>query len=284
MMKKFREYVKEELLKEDLSGALVEPKSNASQEAKKLNLTYVGFGRYEDSTGQVSHVVQNDKLIPFQTAVKSQSYKTLSGDDFGEYAKNLQGDISSLHNELTNAYSPENYDNSELDAIKAYTDNQTTTTIYDISQKLASLPVGIPANKIQPEYDGDNRPEIIAALDSAIDKVKAPLDFTAYATLNGELDITLAKKLTMKSFTSATVDASVALQSGDPIMLQIRVSKGSNGVYADDYSSVPGEGEFIFKRGSVLEIVSGPHKIAGSHSESQDMNKAISLYICNLAK
>jgi hypothetical protein len=278
-MKKFREYVKE-----DLSGALVEPKSNASQEAKKLNLTYVGFGRYEDSTGQVTHIVQNDKLIPFQTAVKSKSYQTLSGDDFGEYAKNMEGIVSSIHNELTNAYSPENYDNSELDAIKSYTDNQTTTTMYDIADKLSSLPVGIPANKIQPEYDGDNRPEIIAALDSAIDKVKVPLDFTAYVTLTDTMDIRPSSKLTMKSFTSATIDLSVALQSGDPVMLQIQVSKGSKGIYADDYSSVPGEGEFLFSRGSVIEIVSGPHKMTGSHLVSQDMNKAISLFMCNLAK
>lgn len=278
-MKKFREYVKE-----DLSGALVEPTSNASQEAKKLNLTYVGFGRYEDSTGQVSHIVQNDKLIPFQSAVKSQSYKTLSNDDFGEYTKNMQGDVSNLHNELTNAYSPENYDNSELDAIKAYTDNQTTTTLYDINDKLATLPVGIPASKIQPEYDGDNRPEIIAALDSAIEKVKVPLNFTAYVTLSADFDITLSRKLTMKSFTSATIDPSIALQSGDPVLLQIQVKAGSRGIYADDYSSVPGEGEFLFSRGSVIEIISGPHKITGSHSVSQDMNKSISLFMCNLVK
>ena len=191
-MKKFGEFIRE-----DLTGALVEPQSNASAQAKKLGLTYVGFGRYEDQTGQVSHIVQDDKLIPFSKAIRSKSYKDFSSDDFGGYTKNMENDVSALHTSLTDAYSPENYDNAELDAIKAYTESE-----YDsINQKLASLPANISADQIQPEYDGDNRPELIAALDSALSKVGSPVDFIGYVGLGQDYDpfaLTSAQKFKFK--------------------------------------------------------------------------------------
>jgi hypothetical protein len=69
-MKKFKDF-----LSEDLSGALVEPQSNASKQAKQLGLTYVGFGRYEDpKTRQITHIVQNDRLVPFSKAVKTNTF------------------------------------------------------------------------------------------------------------------------------------------------------------------------------------------------------------------
>lgn len=280
-MKKFGEFVKE-----DLTGALVEPKSDASKEAKKLGLTYVGFGRYEDQTGQVSHVVQNDRLIPFSKAIKSKVYKDLSSDDFGDYTKNLQSDNAnngSLHDTLTSAYAPENYDNAELDAVKAYTD----TAYYDINQKLATLPTGIPADQIQPEYDGDNRPALIAALDSAVNKIGAPTDFIGYVGISPDYDLLSlqsAKKLRFKGFRSLSVDPGVVLQSGDPTILQIKVKAGNPGMYLDDYSTNPGEGEFLLPRGSSIKIISGPSKLSGSNAASQEMNKQVIVYNCELTK
>lgn len=277
-MKKFGQFVKE-----DLTGALVEPQSNASQKAKRLGLTYVGFGRYEDQTGQVTHVVQNDKLIPFSKAIRSKSYKDFSADDFGDYTKNMQNDVTQLQTDLTSAYAPENYDNIELDAIKAYTDN----AYYDINQKLASLPAGIPADQIQPEYDGDNRPKMIAALDSAVTKVGAPVDFIGYVGLGSDYDslaLQSAKKLKFKGFRSITIDPNVVLQSGDTTVLQIRVKAGSAGMYLDDYSSVPGEGEFLLPRASQIRIAAGPNKLSGSHAGLQDPNKQVIIYDCELVK
>lgn len=277
-MKKFGEFIRE-----DLTGALVEPQSNASQEAKKLGLTYVGFGRYEDQNGQVSHIVQNDKLIPFAKAIKSKSYKDFSADDYGDYTKNLQNDVSAIHTELTNAYTPENYDNAELDAVKAYTES----AYYDVNQKLTSLPTGIPADQIQPEYDGDNRPEIIAALDSALSKVASPIDFIGYVGLSQDyntLALQSAKKLKFKGFRSLSIDPNTVLQSGDPSVLQIRVKPGDKGMYLDDYSATPGEGEFLLPRGSAIKVVSGPNKLSGSHGATEDTNKQIVVFDCELTK
>jgi hypothetical protein len=276
-MKKFGQFVKEEL-----AGALVEPQSDASAQAKKLGLTYVGFGRYEDQTGQVSHIVQNDRLIPFAKAVRSKSFKDMSTDDFGEYTKNMKNDVDQIHSQLTDAYSPENYDNAELDAIKDF----TASEYYTVNDKLAGLPTGIPAEQIQPEYDGDTRPELVAALDSALSKVKAPIDFIGYVGLQDQdiFSMSGSKSVRFKGFRSITIDPNVVLQSGDPTVLQIKISAGDPGMYVDDYSSVPGEGEYLLPRGSEIKVISGPNKISGSHALSQDANKQIRIYNCVLVK
>lgn len=276
MIKKFGDY-----LKEDLTGALVEPKSNASAEAKRLGLKYVGFGRYEDQTGQISHIVQNDRLIPFSKAIRSKSFQDMSADDFGDYTNNMKPELQQLNGVLVNAYAPENYDDDELDAIKEF----TAGAYADINLKLSSLPSGIPAEQIQPEYAGDKRPEMIAALDSATSKVSAPMNFTTYVSLSSDFDITSLVPdgmIRLKGFRSSTVDPSMALQSGDPYMLQINVKKGSPGAYLDDYSSMPGEGEFLMPRDSVIKVVSGPSRLTGSYAVTQEASKQVTIFKCEV--
>jgi len=61
-MKNFHDF----LIQEDLAAALKdEPQGSTAQEAKRLGLTYIGFARYADKTGNVAYVVKNGKLIPF---------------------------------------------------------------------------------------------------------------------------------------------------------------------------------------------------------------------------
>ena len=49
-MKKFSAFLKEA------------QKSFAAQEAEKLNLTHVGYGKYADQTGKVTHMSKDGKL------------------------------------------------------------------------------------------------------------------------------------------------------------------------------------------------------------------------------
>jgi len=181
-MKKFNQY-----LYEDLNNALVEPSSNAAAEAKKLRLQYVGFGRYEDpNTQQISHVVQNDRLVPFNKAVKSNTFKQSSQDDYGNFVKQFAPDIEQNQAYMTDYYRPEYYDENELGAVEAY----TGTDFFDINNKLYDLPTGIRADQIQPEYDGDPIPAQVAALDSALNKMKTDHEFLSYVGLGTEYDIT----------------------------------------------------------------------------------------------
>jgi hypothetical protein len=54
-------------LSESLTNLLkAEPKTAAAQEAKKLGLKYMGFGRYADKTGKLAYMVVKDKLVPYK--------------------------------------------------------------------------------------------------------------------------------------------------------------------------------------------------------------------------
>lgn len=288
-MKKFNEFIVE-----DLGGALVEPQSASSQQAAKLGLVYVGFGRYEDpKTQQVTHIVQNDRLVPFNKAVKTNSFKKTSGDDFGEYNKNLKPDIENNHNTLAGHYVPENYDESELAAVESYTGED----YLDINDKLYSLPTGIPGNQIEAEYDGDELPGTIQALDSALNKVPAPQDFITYITLGDGYNIDdfgPGQTYRFKGYRSTTIDPNIALNFGSEsstasrrkqtVVLQVLVKKGSKGMYVDDYSSTPGEAEFLLPRGSSVKITGGPNKIVGSNGYTGNMNHQVIFFNAEIVK
>jgi hypothetical protein len=279
-MKKFRNF-----LSEDLYGALVEPQSKASQEASKLSLTYVGFGRYEDpNTQQITHIVQNDRLIPFAKATKTNTFSKQSGDDFGEYNKNLMPEIEQHNKDLSNAYLPETYSDQELDAIENY----SSLGYVDINDRLRSLPAGIPAEQIEPTYQGDPIPSQVAALDSALYKSVAPKDFITYAALSGAYSLDSFKSgqiLSFKGFRSTTLNPSVALNLSNSynqdsgrktsFLLQIHVKKGSNGMYVNEFSNQPGESEFLLPRNTAIRIIEGPSKLVGSNKYTDELNHEV---------
>lgn len=288
-MKKFSDY-----LKEDLGGALVEPQSASSQEAARLGLVYVGFGRYEDpKTQQITHIVQNDRLVPYKRAVKTNSFKNSNSDDFGTYAKDLKPEVEQHHADLINHYLPENYNDSELSAVESY----TSEDYLDINDKLRSLPAGIPADQIEPEYVGDNLPETIAFLDSALDRMKTPKQFLVYATLGEGYrieDLQLGQTFRFKGYRSTTLNPGIAINFGSnpeaaqnrkqTVVLQILVKEGSKGMYVDDYSSTPGEAEFLLPRGSSVKITNGPNKLVGSNGYTGELNRQIIYFNAELVK
>ena len=288
-MKNFSDF-----LLEDLGGALVEPQSVSSQQAKKLGLVYVGFGRYEDpKTQQITHIVQDDRLIPFNKAIKTNKFKQESADDYGRYINNLRPEIEENHSNLGVYYVPENYDESELAAIESYTGE----TYPAINEKLSSLPTGIPANQIQADTVDDQLPSIIGALDSALDKVPAPKDFLTYVSLNenyNPTDFIQGQTFRFKGFRSTSIDPGIAMnfsakadqqiRSRQTVMLQIFVKKGSKGMYVDDYSATPGEAEFLLPRGTAIKITGGPSKLVGSNKYSNEMNHEVVFFNAEIVR
>lgn len=281
-------------LSEDLGGALVEPQSVSSQQANKLGLVYVGFGRYQDpNTQQITHIVQNDRLVPFNKAIKTNKFKQENADDYGRYVGNLRPEVEQNHSDLGQYYVPENYDEIELSAIESYTGE----TYLDINEKLNSLPTGIPANQIQADYVEDELPSIIAALDSALDKVPAPKDFLTYVNLNenyNPADFSQGQTFRFKGFRSTSIDPGIAMNfstktnpatgSKRTVMLQIFVKKGTKGMYVDDYSATPGEAEFLLPRGSSIKLTGGPNKLVGSNKYSNDLNHEVVFFNAELVK
>jgi hypothetical protein len=288
-MKKFNQY-----LYEDLNAALAEPSSNAAAEARKLRLQYVGFGRYEDpNTQQISHVVQNDRLIPFNKAVKSNTFKASSQDDYGNFVKQFAPDIEQNQNYMVDFYRPEYYDENELSAIEAY----TGADFININDKLYNLPTGIRADQIQPEYDDDPIPSQVVALDSALNKKKTDHEFLSYVGLGTEYNITdfaPGSTFRFKGYRSTTINPNVALNYNSrvnktisrqqTVMLQIKVPKGSKGMFVEDFSANPGESEFLLPRGSKVKVVSGPNKLVGSNAYTGSSGLEVLYFDCVLVK
>ena len=284
-----------EFIKEDLTGALIEPDVPATKEASSLGLSHVGFGRYEDqTTNQISHILQDGRLMPFSKAMKTNTFRENSSDDYGSYVKNLLPEIQQVSEILVKTYKPEKFKDQELDTIE----NFTAEDYVNINTKLLSLPTGTPSEEIQPEFDGDDIAYKIQNLDSATSRIRTPVKFLAYVGLNPDNypveNFMTGKKLTFKGFRSTTLNPTVALnlntglnetlERRQTILLQININVGSYGLYVDDLSLAPGELEFILPRCSTVEIVDGPMKLVGSNASTNDPNLEVILFICNLVK
>lgn len=275
-------------IKEDLTNALIIPdKSPAAQQAAQMGLVYVGFGRYEDpATGQVAYIVQNEKLVPFGKAIRTNSYQATNSDDFGNFIQYLQPQVEEDVAKLMNTYMPEDYSEEELDAIKQFTD----TGYYNVNSLLNSLPPNIMTKQIQPTSLSDNSPQIIQALDTALARNKLPKEIVGYATLSSDVDsgsIAPNSMVLFKGYRSTTLDISTILNkftedgNGGGVVFQILMPKGSGGMYLDDFSSNPGESEYLLPRSSTIKIVSGPNKLSGTY-QSPDNNLSIVFYSCEL--
>jgi hypothetical protein len=286
-MKRFRSR-----LTEDLNAALVEPTTPAAKQAKQLGLQYVGFGRYEDPrTGQVSHIVQNDRLVPFQAAMKTNTYQQQQTNDIGNFTKSLDDNTQQLNTILSQAYPPEAFSEDELDAIAEYTDS----AFFDINDKLYSMPLGVSADEIVPQYNGDMIPEYIRSLDNAIAKTQAPDNFVVYTALGKEYkldDFAMGSTFAFKGYRSTTINPSIALNYNPRVAdsgakrtiyaLQINVPAGAQGIYAEDVSRNPGENEFILPRGSKVRVIDGPNKFVGSNAQFNTNSQEVYFYNCEL--
>lgn len=273
-------------LREDLNLASREPSSEAAVEAKRLGLVYVGFGRYEDpNTRQVTHIVQNDRLVPFAKAVRTNDYKQNSADDLGKLAQALAPQKAALDGVLTQQYSPENFSNEELDVIKQFTDGG----YQEINSKLNALPANIMTTQIVPDYDGDAIPDQIKLLDDAVSRVKTPVEMNLYASINENLELTPGTTVRFKGFRSGTIDPSIIMNSAKQggtsskaMVLQIKVPEGSNGLYAENFSANPEEYEFILPRGSKVIVTDGPNKLIGSNAQLNVNRQEIYYFNCEL--
>ena len=78
-MKKFGEYLDESLALQAKS----EPKTAAAKEARKMGLTYMGFGRYADRKGNLAYLVHDDRLVPYKSEddVDSMHYKAYTAQE-----------------------------------------------------------------------------------------------------------------------------------------------------------------------------------------------------------
>lgn len=269
---------------EDLNYAAQEPSSRAAQQAQRLGLSYVGFGRYEDPrTNQITHIVQNDQLVPFKKAIKANTYKTQHADDVGNFVNALSPEAQEVDQILMQSYPPQLYDEIEINAIQ-----QFTTQSYDnVNTVLSQLPAGITAKQIQPMSADDNTATLVAALDSAMKKSRSPIDFITYTKLGSDvqqMDLVPGTQFKLKGFRNTTVSLANIMAADDETdsstILQIRVKKNARGIYTGNYSQNSEDAEFVLPRGCKIEVVSGPTKLTASDAQIDALHREFYYYDC----
>lgn len=304
-MKKFEEYLSETLATEIKS----EPKSNASREARRLGLIYMGFGRYANSKGQIAYIVDNDRLIPFkrQEEVQSMYSKAVSPTaqtskpDSKNTAKDEANFYSSVLNrrskqdaailqqkdkeavatakELSKYYTPNNFDEQELNAIASYSNGD-----YEAINRY--LYKGHD-NGITPEQD-EYINSIIQSLDSALEETKVPFPYTVYAGLSQRYSpdsFQLGGKYMFRGYTSASLNYGVAINGldGGNVLLQIEVSKGQKALFTDSLVGTQ-DLETLLPRGSKIQVVSGPHALDDSIISDNPQGNSYAIFHCILSQ
>jgi hypothetical protein len=280
-------------INEDLNKVNTEVQSPSSQQAGKMGLKYVGFGRYVDpKSNQVSHIVQNDKLVQFNRAVKTNTFQTQNADDYGTYGAVMAPYVQELNDYLISQYTADKYDDDELNALYAYTND----AFPQINQKLATIPPDISAKKIERTSPDDTIPDFIDAMDSIMKKSRAPMDFITYTRMSSDYridDFKPGMRFRFLSYRNTSINLNTVLNSaqvsqtsfaGRPqvFVLQIQVRKNTRGIYAVDFSAKPDDFEFILPRGATLEIVDGPKNLIGSDAISQNMNLEVVYFDCTV--
>lgn len=304
-MKKFGEYLEESLAAEIKS----EPRSAAAMQARKMGLTYVGFGRYADNKGRVAYTVDNDRLVPFKSQGEvgkmfdkssminndekskelfnqaDQYYKTNNkrSKEDQKILKEKDKEVVKVAKQLASFYRPEMFDDAELEAIQSYTGdafNEINRYLYK------GHDAGTDANR------ADAIGRMVDALDSAFDETQAPFPFTVYSGLSGRYKaskIQAGQEYVFRGYLSTSLSHDVAISgftdSAEPVVLQIEVNKGDKAIYVDNISAVDGELETLLPRGSKIKIISGPHPLPwGVINGDSDDQSAIQLFHCTLVK
>lgn len=304
-MKKFGEYLEESLAAE----IKTEPKTLAAKQARKMGLTYVGFGRYADNKGRVAYTVDNDRLVPFKgqqdiNKMYDKSYTTNNpekadelwkqADSFNKVAskrskedqkilKQKDKEVVKIANQLRGMYRPEMFADNELDAIEAYTGD----AFADINRYLyKGHDEGVDANT------DSMMGKMIDDLDSAFEDTQAPFPYTVYSGLSSRYradKIKPGQEYVFRGYLSTSLSHDVAISgftdSAEPVVLQIEIKKGAKSIFVDGISSVDGEMETILPRGSKIKVISGPHPLPwGVINGDDDDQSAIQLFHCILVQ
>lgn len=308
-MKKFEEYLSETLATEVKS----EPKSAAAQEARRLNLTYLGFGRYADNKGQIAYIVDKGRLVPykrpqemqdmyFDTVVpevaKSKGKPTESLKVYNFHAdaqsrrntedekilKQKTKEASVLGKELYKLYKPNMFSQEELQALQFYTADG-----YEYINKY--LYKGHEPGTSQDEADQIDA--YIDAIDSAFEETQAPFAYSVYSGLSSRYSADKIKsggEYIFRGYLSTSIDFNTAISSfadadmrnDAAVVLQIEVSKGQKSIYVDPLSTNSGERETLLPRGSRIKVISGPHMMDYSILNQDADEMQIALFHCEL--
>jgi len=308
-MYKFNEFLEESLVDEISSEENV--KSSTAKEARKLGLSYVGFGRYADSTGSVAYVVKNDKLIPFrkseeilnlhQKKIDSQ-LKGKSGKEYDqlvnqgveaqeevgkrskEYTVTKTKELLKYDRELKKLYDQDLFTPEELNALMEYTEQN----FQDINSYLYrgfkdDTPPDV-ANQIMSEID---------TIDSAFEETGAPFDYTVYTGLSDRYDynkIQPGKDYIFRGYISTSLSYDIATdlftdsKQEYRTVLELSIREGQKSIYMEGFTNNEGEFETLLPRGTKVQIVSGPHLLDNPQLAGALTKAPVALFKCSIVE
>jgi hypothetical protein len=315
-MKNFGGYIEESLAAEVKN----EPKSEAAQQARKMGLTYAGFGRYLDSKGKVAYVVEKGKLVPYKGAedVEKMYDKAFSTDDPIK-RKDLEKQADT-HAKIRSSIDKQNTKSITELEIKAEKTNKELNKLYtDYLNSLSDFQANALANYSANEFEHINRylykghdegvdqmrdkdiVDAVTAIDSAIDGAEVPFAYTVYTGLSPRYKaetLQPGEKYIFRGYISSSLSPSMASNFTDEtkekrVILQIELREGQKALHIDAISN-SGEMETMLPRGSMVHIVSGPHPVdasilgAGEHTLSMARNSeddgGLALFHCLLVQ
>ncbi len=277
-MKKFGEYLEESLAAEIKS----EPTSAAAQQARKMGLQYMGFGRYANSKGQIAYIVDKGRLVPYKTQEDVQGMyqkahemppaapakASKDGKPVEDKAKTLEAQadehnriLTKRFNEdekianrkmreaiktnkiLTKAFPASMFDESEMAAMREYT-NEGFGPVNRYLYK------GLDDGSTQEDADYING--IVEGMDSAFSNSKAPMNYTVYTGLSERYtadSFAPGKDYVFRGYISTTLDYNTAIelfteQNDDAVVLQIEISQGQNAIHVSGFSNVNADEDF----------------------------------------
>lgn len=283
-------------------------RTGPARQAKQMGLTYAGFGRYLDAKGKVAYVVQDGKLVPYkgmediqkmydkaenattdekyqqikaQADTHSKIYRAQEKED-SRLIKSKFREAQKFNRELNKWTAQIDFTEEQFEALQEYTD-----TYYDSVNRYLykGHDEGVDAMR-----DSDIV-RVISAIDSAFDEAQAPFDYTVYTGLSSRYKankIVEGEQYLFRGYLSTSLDANVAAggytdESKDGrVLLQIDIKQGQKALHIDEISNRQGELETILPRGSMVQIVSGPHPIDPTILDPNmgDMNGQVLLFHC----
>lgn len=297
-----------DFLSENLAlNVKTEPSSEAAAEAKRLGLTYLGFGRYADETGRVAYTVVRNRLVPFKHAEQLQKMtdKATNGSTNDpeqlaavEKAMKISRDVKDRDiRDLTRTY--KEIVRNEKDFKKAYTPNNFTPDEIEALQAYTNDLFGPINNYLYKGFDETIDPNTaqqvqnsVVIMDNMFARTQAPFDHTVYTGLTARYDpnnFVEGKDYIFRGYTSCSLDYNTALdvynqvgqQSPKPL-LQIDIQKGLSSVYVDSLTGTTLDKEIILPRGSKIRILSGPHLIDDNIIVHNPRGDQIALFHCML--
>ena len=206
---KFSQHITESLADE----VKTQPSKGASWHAKRLNLKYMGFGRYAGKDGKVAYVVHDDKLVPFKGAdviqkefskvkdkpkepQKATSSKGPPKKPVEDPRKDLNAaatilnkrtredqkvlkkkdsEVERIHRQLSAFSQTQVFSDEQTNAINQYMTNGST----DVNRYLYK---GYDEGTDNQQADYINT--VIQHLDAAIDQSELPFDYSSYTGLS----------------------------------------------------------------------------------------------------